>query len=118
MLTGRLRLRVRDICRQARRENGVDILRRVLSSDHVHMFVSVPPKLAFSDLVRKMCIDPAKTRSFYQGERGNEYDDRRQHQTLDGEGKTARVSTLPISAKSGCCRLCHIGRRDRPLGPF
>ena len=26
----------------------------VLSSDHVHMFVSVPPKLAVSDLVRKM----------------------------------------------------------------
>ena len=25
-----------------------------LSSDHVHMFVSVPPKLAISDLVRKM----------------------------------------------------------------
>ena len=36
------------------RENEVDILRGVLSSDHVHMFVSVPPKLAISDLVRKM----------------------------------------------------------------
>jgi putative transposase len=29
-------------------------LRGVLSSDHVHMFESVPPKLAISDLVRKM----------------------------------------------------------------
>ena len=54
VLTGPLRLRVRDICRQVCRENGVDILRGVLSSDHVHMFVSVPPKLAISDLVRKM----------------------------------------------------------------
>jgi REP-associated tyrosine transposase len=54
VLTGGLRLRVRDICRQVCRENEVDILRGVLSSDHVHMFVSVPPKLAISDLVRKM----------------------------------------------------------------
>ena len=54
VLTGALRLRVRDICRQVCAENGVDILRGVLSSDHVHLFVSVPPKLAISDLMRKM----------------------------------------------------------------
>tara|TARA_Y100001956_G_C4011829_1_gene138026 strand:+ start:174 stop:596 length:423 start_codon:yes stop_codon:yes gene_type:complete len=64
VLTGALRLRVRDICRQVCRENGVDILRGVLSSDHVHMFVSVPPKLAISDLVRKM-----KGRSSYRVQR-------------------------------------------------
>ena len=64
VLTGDLRLRVRDICRQVCRENGVDILRGVLSSDHVHMFVSVPPKLAISDLVRKM-----KGRSSYRVQR-------------------------------------------------
>nr|WP_235477541.1 IS200/IS605 family transposase [Aliiroseovarius crassostreae] len=56
-----LRLRVRDICRQVCRENEVDILRGVLSSDHIHMFVSVRPKLAISDLVRKM-----KGRSSYR----------------------------------------------------
>lgn len=33
---------------------GVDIIRGVLSTDHVHMFVSIPPKLAVSDLVRLM----------------------------------------------------------------
>ena len=54
VLPGALRLRVRDICRQVCRENEVDILRGVLSCDHVHMFVSVPPKIAISDLVRKM----------------------------------------------------------------
>ena len=54
VLTGQVRLRVRDICRQVCRENDVEILRGVLSSDHVQMFVSVPPKLAISDLVRKM----------------------------------------------------------------
>jgi putative transposase len=47
-----IRLRVRDICRQVCREKGVDIIRGVLSADHVHMFVSVPPKLVVSDLVR------------------------------------------------------------------
>ena len=54
MLTGDIRLRVRDICRQVCREQRVDIIRGVLSADHVHMFVSVPPKLAVSDLVRLM----------------------------------------------------------------
>jgi putative transposase len=64
VLKGRVRLRVRDICRQVCHENEVDILRGVLSSDHVHMFVSVPPKLAISDLVRKM-----KGRSFHKVQR-------------------------------------------------
>lgn len=48
---GDLRLRIREIIRQVCAENGVEIVRGVLSSDHVHMFVSVPPKLAVSDLV-------------------------------------------------------------------
>ena len=47
-------MRVREIIRQVCNESGVDIIRGVLSSDHVHMFVSVPPKLAVSDLMRKM----------------------------------------------------------------
>ena len=54
VLLGDVRLRVRDIIRQVCAENDVDIIRGVLSSDHVHMFVSVPPKLAVSDLMRKM----------------------------------------------------------------
>ena len=54
VLTGDLRLRIREIIRQVCAENGVEIIKGVLSNDHVHMFVSVPPKLAISDLVRKM----------------------------------------------------------------
>ena len=54
VLKGDLRLRIREIVRQVCAENGVEIIKGVLSSDHVHMFVSVPPKLAISDLVRKM----------------------------------------------------------------
>ena len=52
VLHGQLRVRVRDICRQVCAQNGVEIIKGVLSTDHVHMFVSVPPKLAISDLVR------------------------------------------------------------------
>jgi len=54
VLQGPLRLRVRDICRQVCAQNSVEIIKGVLSADHVHMFVSVPPKLAISDLVRLM----------------------------------------------------------------
>ena len=54
MLLGDVQLRVRDIIRQVCCENGVDIIHGVLSSDHAHMFVSVSPKLAISDLMRKM----------------------------------------------------------------
>ena len=54
ILQGNVRLRVRDIIRQVCAENGVEIIGGVLSADHVHMFVSVPLKLAISDLMRKM----------------------------------------------------------------
>jgi REP-associated tyrosine transposase len=54
VLLGDIRLRVRDIIRQVCTERDVEIIRGVLSSDHVHMFVSVPPKLALSDLMRLM----------------------------------------------------------------
>ncbi|MFV0292440.1 MAG: transposase [Paracoccus sp. (in: a-proteobacteria)] len=55
---------MRGICRQVCRENGGDILRGVLPSEHVHMFVSVPPKLTIPDLMRKM-----NDRSSYRGQR-------------------------------------------------
>ena len=64
VLFGDVRLRTRDICRQVCGENGVEILHGVLSRDHVHMFVSVPPKVAIADLVRKM-----KGRSSYKLQR-------------------------------------------------
>ena len=61
VLFGDVRLRARDICRQVCGENGVEILHGVLSRDHVHMFVCVPPKIAIADLVRQM-----KGRSSYK----------------------------------------------------
>ncbi len=47
---------MREISRQVFRENEVDILHGVLASDHIRMLVSVPPKLAISDLVREMQV--------------------------------------------------------------
>ena len=54
VLQGDIRLRTREILRQVCSQNGVDIIKGVLSADHVHMFVSIPPKLAVSDLMRRM----------------------------------------------------------------
>ena len=54
LLRGDMQLRVRDIVRQVCAENGVEILKGVVSSDHVHVFVSIPPKLAVSDLMRRI----------------------------------------------------------------
>ena len=53
VLQGKLRERVRDIIRQVCREMGVQIIEGVLSSDHIHMFVSVPPHVAISDLMQR-----------------------------------------------------------------
>lgn len=39
VLQGDIWLRVHDICHQVCHERGVDIIRGVLSADHVHMFV-------------------------------------------------------------------------------
>jgi putative transposase len=54
VLKGAIRERVREIIRQVCAENGVDIISGVLSGDHVHMFVSIPPKLSVSDFMRKV----------------------------------------------------------------
>ncbi len=54
VLEGDLRLRMRDIIRQVCRELGVAIIDGVLSSDHVHMLVSIPPKRSVSEVVQRM----------------------------------------------------------------
>ena len=54
VLEGAVRARIREIIRQVCAELGVTIVKGVLSRDHVHMFVSIPPQLAVSDVVRRM----------------------------------------------------------------
>jgi putative transposase len=53
VLSGALHERVRAIIRQVCEELDVTIVSGVLSSDHVHMPVSIPPKLNVSEVVRR-----------------------------------------------------------------
>jgi putative transposase len=52
VLTGDLRLRVREIVAQAAEEMEIRIVNGVLSSDHVHLFLDIPPHVTVSDFVR------------------------------------------------------------------
>jgi len=54
VLTGAVRARVREIARQVCEELGVTIISGVLSADHVHMFVSIPPHRAVSEVMRRI----------------------------------------------------------------
>ena len=52
--TGAVRHRVREIIRQVCRELDVTIVKGVLSTDHVHMFVSIPPHHSVSNVMRRI----------------------------------------------------------------
>jgi putative transposase len=54
VLEGALRERIRTIIRQVCKEFGVQIVSGVLSREHVHMFVEIPPHIAVSDFVRRV----------------------------------------------------------------
>lgn len=54
VLRGKLKLRIREIIRQTCTELGVEIIDGVLSTDHVHMFIAVPPQHALSDVMRRI----------------------------------------------------------------
>ena len=53
ILTHEMKNRVRDIIAQAAEEMGVKIENGVLSSDHIHVFVNVPPHIKIRDFVQK-----------------------------------------------------------------
>ncbi|WP_299923785.1 IS200/IS605 family transposase [uncultured Pelagimonas sp.] len=54
VLQGAMRERIREIIIQACEELGVHIVKGVLARDHVHMFVSIPPKLSLSDVMQRI----------------------------------------------------------------
>ena len=54
VLQGDIKKRVREIIRRVCSENGVDIISGVVSSDHVHIFISLPPKLSMSNFMQKV----------------------------------------------------------------
>ena len=62
VLRGALQRSVRDIIAQVGEEFGVRIVSGVVSSDHVHIFVSIPPHVHESDFVKAM-----KGKKFQEG---------------------------------------------------
>lgn len=52
VLQGNLRMRVREVIAQVADELGIKIVNGVLSSDHVHVFVEIPPHLSVSNFVK------------------------------------------------------------------
>jgi len=54
LLKGALGFRIREIIRQVCAELSVNIIKGIITGDHVHMVISIPPHLAVSDVVRRM----------------------------------------------------------------
>ncbi|OAN79161.1 transposase [Sulfitobacter sp. EhC04] len=54
ILQGPMRERLREIIGRACDELGVHIVRGVLVRDHIHMFLSIPPKLSLSDVMQRI----------------------------------------------------------------
>ena len=54
VLEGEIKVRCRDLLRQVCEAEDVRILKGVVSKDHVHMPVEYPPKLAISDLMKRL----------------------------------------------------------------
>ncbi len=53
VLTHSIKVRVREIIAQVAEEMGIKIENGVISSDHLHVFVSIPPHIAVSEFVQK-----------------------------------------------------------------
>ena len=54
VLTRAMKERIREITRQICAQMGVRIIEGVLSADHVHLFVEIPPKHSVSDFMRRV----------------------------------------------------------------
>ena len=53
ILTYELKKRVREMVANVSEEMGVKIINGVVSSDHIHIFVEIPPHVSVSDYVKK-----------------------------------------------------------------
>ena len=49
-----MRLHIREISRQICGQLGSRIIKGVLSNNHVHMFVEIPPKVSLSEFMRRV----------------------------------------------------------------
>ncbi len=52
VMTGNLRLRIREIIAQVAEEMHIKIINGVLSADHIHLFLEIPPHIAVSEFVK------------------------------------------------------------------
>ncbi len=54
ILTGSLQHRVRELIAQVASDLNIKIINEVVSSDHVHIFCSIPPHISVSEFVKKV----------------------------------------------------------------
>ena len=54
VLRGEVGLKVRELIRQTCQAFEIEILKGVVSKDHVHLFVSAPPTIAPSEIMRRI----------------------------------------------------------------
>ena len=54
VLTNKLAIRTRELIRQICEAHEINILSGVVSTDHVHLYVSLPPQLSASKLVMRL----------------------------------------------------------------
>ena len=54
VLRGDIQLRCRDLIRQTCDSLDIQILKGVVSKDHVHLHLSYPPKLSISDIMKRL----------------------------------------------------------------
>ena len=54
VLQGDIALRVRELVRQVCAKHEIEILRGVVSKDHVHILISAPPDISPSDIMRRV----------------------------------------------------------------
>ena len=54
VLRGDIQIRCRDLIRQTCDSLDIQILKGVVSKDHVHLHISYPPKLSISDILKRL----------------------------------------------------------------
>ena len=54
VLTKEIGLRIRELMRQICETNDIEIIKGRISKDHIHLYISYPPKLSVSEIVRKL----------------------------------------------------------------
>jgi putative transposase len=54
VLTGDVGLRIRELIRQTCEHLEIEILRGVVSKDHIHLLVSAPPNISPSEIMRRL----------------------------------------------------------------